>query len=410
MTGWTNSNTGAAIATGASHQPLNAGGAFDAFLVKFDGCDVPPAQPAAINGPTLACAGTNTFYTTPVTFGATSYTLFIPGNGTGIGTAAGIPVTFISSGVFTLVAGNACGVSPQQTLNVTVNPAPTVVVNSGSICAGQSFTIVASGANTYTYSGGTVVSPIVTSAYQVTGSNAFGCTNMAVSTITVHALPTISAGSGAICTGQTYTITASGAATYTYSGGPIVSPAVTSSYSVTGTSSAGCVGSNTAVSTVTVNPLPAITASATSTVICSGESAILTAGGGATYTFNPGGAGSSITVSPTTTSTYTVTGTDANGCNNTATVIQKVDACTGVKENKITNAGIKLYPNPTNGIINLEVDSDTEMIIINSIGQVVYVSQFSAGHHQINLEHLAKGIYVVKPGKASSTGLKMIME
>ena len=65
---------------------------------------------------------------------------------------------------------------------------PTITVNSGTICAGSSFTMSPSGANTYTYSSGTaVVTPTITSSYSVTGTNSAGCmsSNTAVSTVTV---------------------------------------------------------------------------------------------------------------------------------------------------------------------------------------------------------------------------------
>jgi gliding motility-associated-like protein len=61
-----------------------------------------------------------------------------------------------------------------------------------------------------------------------------------------------------------------------------------------------------------VHPLPTITT--TSTAICPGENSIVTASGANTYTWSNGQTGSSITVSPNTTTTYTVTGTSAHGC------------------------------------------------------------------------------------------------
>jgi hypothetical protein len=72
--------------------------------------------------------------------------------------------------------------------------------------------------------------------------------------------------------------------------------------------------------TVTVNPLPAVTATATPAILCLGSSSVLTGGGAATYTWNPGGLVGNPSVSPITNTTYTVTGTDANGCTATSTV------------------------------------------------------------------------------------------
>ncbi len=71
------------------------------------------------------------------------------------------------------------------------------------------------------------------------------------------------------------------------------------------------------VITLTVNPLPNISISG-STPICEGQSTTLTANGGVGYIWDTGNNSNNITVSPTINTTYQVTGTDANGCSNTA--------------------------------------------------------------------------------------------
>jgi hypothetical protein len=71
--------------------------------------------------------------------------------------------------------------------------------------------------------------------------------------------------------------------------------------------------------TVTVSQPPDITATANPSSICSGESSTLTASGASNYQWSTGSSGSSITVKPNQTTTYTVTGS-ANGCSNTASV------------------------------------------------------------------------------------------
>jgi hypothetical protein len=122
--------------------------------------------------------------------------------------------------------------------------------------------VTPSGANTYTYSGGSaVVSPTITSSYTATGTSLAGCTNTTavVSNVTVNAIPVIAVNSGAICSGNSFTMNATGANTYTYSSGSnIVSPTTNNTYSVTGTSLAGCVSLVGAISNVTVNTTPNI--------------------------------------------------------------------------------------------------------------------------------------------------------
>src|SRR5439155_1008963 len=109
-------------------------------------------------------------------------------------------------------------------------------------------------------------------------------------------------------------------------------PTVTTTYVITGTSAAGCV--STATSVVTVNPLPTVSASSAS--VCPGEAATLTAAGASTYTWSTGATGSSMTDSPVSNTNYTVTGTSAAGCVNTATTSITVLSALVVSANSAT--------------------------------------------------------------------------
>lgn len=91
----------------------------------------------------------------------------------------------------------------------------------------------------------------------------------------------------------------------------------TTTYTVTATIGA-C--SSTDTTTLTVNPLPTVTASPSSVAICTGSGTTLTGNGASTYSWMPGSlSGTTVTVSPTVATTYTVSGTDANGCVGTGT-------------------------------------------------------------------------------------------
>jgi hypothetical protein len=136
---------------------------------------------------------------------------------------------------------------------------------------------------------------------------------------------TISASSTTICFGKTDTLTASGGATYTwFPGGSTgntltVSPIVTTTYTVNAIDSTGCTSSTTI--TITVNPLPNVTSSAQNPSICEGNGTVLTGLGANTYKWQPGNyTGSVFNVTPSATTTYTVTGTNSNGCTKTSTV------------------------------------------------------------------------------------------
>ncbi|MES2141184.1 MAG: PKD domain-containing protein [Bacteroidota bacterium] len=124
------------------------------------------------------------------------------------------------------------------------------------------------------------------------------------------------------CGGGADTLTASGAVTYSWSpttglntsAGAVViaSPLVTTTYYVTGFDANNC--SDTDSITVTVVPLPVVTVTG-DTLICLGDSTTLTATGGGTYLWSPGNSTDSIiTVSPSSTTIYTVVVTNSNGC------------------------------------------------------------------------------------------------
>ncbi len=216
---------------------------------------------------------------------------------------------------------------------ISVNPNPTISVSSGSICAGYTYTMLPSGASTYTFSNGTaIVSPLITTSYSVTGTSAQGCvgTDTAVCNITVNITPTISVSSGSICTGNSYTLVTAGASSYTYSSGSaVVSPLNNTSYSVTGTSAQGCVGANMAVSNVTVTITPTITVN--SGTICAGQIFTLTPIGANTYAYSSG----SSTINPSSTTAYSVTGMSSAGClsYNTAIALLTVNAVPSIAVN-----------------------------------------------------------------------------
>ena len=87
-------------------------------------------------------------------------------------------------------------------------------------------------------------------------------------------------------------------------------------------------GSSSSTLVITVNPLPTVTSSANPTNICVGQQSTLTGGGASSYVWNPGAIpGSPVLVTPASTTTYTVTGTDVNGCTNTSTVTVTVVPC-----------------------------------------------------------------------------------
>ena len=214
--------------------------------------------------------------------------------------------------------------------------------SSATICVGGSTKITASGASTYTWSTGLTtpsiaVNPTITTTYSVSSNLGFGLTATATGTVTVNPLPTVTVNSATICVGNTATLTAGGGATYTWNTSATTAsisatPTVTTDYTVTATSAQGCKG--TATATITVDALPTVTVN--SATVCAGTSTILTAGGANTYSWNTGATTNSITATPTVTTDYTVTGTNAQGCKGTAVAVVTVRPGPIVTVNSVT--------------------------------------------------------------------------
>lgn len=406
----------------------------------------------------------------------------VPPTSLAVGSTATFAITFSPSTsgpkVATLAFNTSdCAFSTYNfALNASVVAAPTIAVNSGSICSGNSFVIIPSGALTYTFSSGSAtVGPNVTTSYTVVGTGSVGCpgTNSAISTVSVITTPTLTLSGANICNGQSFTLSPSGASTYTYlNGGPVITPSVTTTYSIFG-SNGSCLSSNTAVATITVNitptlvvsalnpticsgisntlsasgatsytfnpgnilsplaivtptssttytvtgaigncnntktitiivnPLPTLTATTNSTSICPGNSAILSANGASTYSWSNGSTTQSISISPTLTTNYTVTGTGINGCVNSTTITQIVSptppcgTITTIGINQIKALTVRVFPNPVEKDLIIETEVYSIVQLFNQFGQLVYESDQPNLNHQINLDGYQSGLYLV---------------
>jgi hypothetical protein len=167
----------------------------------------------------------------------------------------------------------------------------------------------------------------------------------------------------------------------------------------------GCVSASTATATVVVNALPNIITSTSNTLLCTGQTASLTATGANTYTWSTTDNGTNIVVSPTVTSSYTVTGTDVNGCSNTSTITQSVSLCTGI-EQLSGDSEILVSPNPFSNLITVKnTANNSTIIIIDVLGKVVFEKQESSTETEIDLSYLTTGLYqlIVKGDNSSYT-------
>jgi len=283
----------------------------------------PLPVPIATANPAAICAGESSALT------ATGGDTYLWSDGQ---SGAAISVMPSATTTYTVtVTDDGCEATTEVTVTVNPLPSPSATASSDTICTGQSTILTAAGGNSYSWSDGQSgasisVMPSATTTYTVTVTDN-GCEATAETTVLVNPLPTVMAmaNDATLCAGQSTTLTASGGDTYLWSDGQsgasiTITPSATTTYTTTVTDSNGCQA--TATATVTVNPLPI--ASAIGDTICAGESATLTASGGDTYLWNTGQTGSTISVSPTTTTTYTVIAT-TNACSDTTSAIVLVN-------------------------------------------------------------------------------------
>ena len=282
-----------------------------------------PSVSAGINQ--TVCAGTAV---TLSGSGATTYTWNNSVNNA-------IAFTPTSTTTYTVTGTDANGCSNTAQATVTVNAAPSVSAGiNQTVCAGTAVTLSGSGATTYAWNNSVnnaiAFTPSSTTTYTVTGTDANGCSNTAQATVTVNAVPIVSAGNQTVCAGTAVTLSGSGATTYAWNNGVInavaFTPTTTTTYTVTGTNANGC--SNTAQATVTVNAAPSVSAGGNQTV-CAGTAVTLIGSGATTYVWN-NNVNNAVAFTPTSTATYTVTGTNANGCINTAQATVTVNAAPSV--------------------------------------------------------------------------------
>lgn len=210
-------------------------------------------------------------------------------------------------------------------------------------------------------------------------------------------LPSVSISSGStnLCKGQSTTLSASGASTYSWSppnglssttGSLVIAnPNTSTTYYVT-----GYVGNCSSSKSITINrsstSAPSISVSPVTATICSGSSKVISASGtgGVTYTWSPptglsSTTGKKVTAKPTTSTVYTVTATKG-GCSSSTTSSIFVTNCSLAREassvlDSVEAKSLIAYPNPYSGQTtirySLNSTTDVNIIIYNSFGQQV---------------------------------------
>lgn len=388
---------------------------------------VAPAAPGAISGTTSICEALSATFSIAAVPGATSYAWGAPVGWLGTSTLSSITATAGTSGSFSVTASYTCGTSSPSTFSINVIPAPVVAFSTATpalFCSGLTVTFQTNGAASYTIQPGNLTglppfysTPLVSTQYSLTGTSAAGCAskNMATSNITVKLTPTVIVNSGAICLGNTYQLSPSGANTYVYSSvfsAVAPSTAGTHTYGVVGTATNGCV-SNTVIATVTVNALPTLSVVPSKATICAKNQATLTANGASTYTWSSitGTTANNvaITVSPAITGNYSVTGTDANGCVNGKSFTLTVSACVGVNENA-WQLPLQVFPIPASSYLQIVVEQEANYSLFDLSGKIISTGKLVGGENSLNLNSLGSGAYFLKVEDGARHQIKRIIK
>ena len=342
----------------------------------------------SISGNLSFCQGSSTTLTANVT--GTGHS-FLWSNG-----ATSQSTTVNTAGTYSVTVTTSGGCQYNASANVTIDaPIEISIVQPQQItCTNPTVTINASG-STFTSganilwtasAGGNIVSgantltPVVNEGgnYTLTITNNFGlnCSQSQTVTVIENNLPpviSLTASDVNICEGESVTLTANGANTYTWNGltgngnTQIVSPTTTTTYSVTGVGLNGCAG-NTA--TITINVVPAITSTLKDVHFCKGTTGVLDAGSGSGYTYlwNTGETTQTITID--TPGEYSVT--INNGvCSKTFTAIASHTPLPVVKEVVYENNTLTIIVEGSNANLEYSLDNGVTWQSSNIFGNIL---------------------------------------
>ena len=240
--------------------------------------------------------------------------------------------------VYSVTVIDSEGIS--ATANATVTVLPQAPANAGpdvAVCVGESSQLNGSGGVLYEWNpplglsnpqiANPIAAPASTTVYTLTVADPNGCIGSDQMTLVVNPLPVADAGEDqSLCAGESVTLMASGGVVYSWSpatglgnsqsGQTSASPLTTTLYTVTVTQNNGCTDTDSV--TLTVLPAPSVNAGPDLT-ICAGQAENLNATGASEYSWSPpqgltNPSVSNPTASPASTTTYTVTGTNDEGC------------------------------------------------------------------------------------------------
>jgi hypothetical protein len=330
--------------------------------------------------------------------------------------------TTTSSATLTVTVTNIDGCATLDTINVTINPLPGVNVGPDtSVCTSYVVDAGNPGA-TYLWCDGSTTQTttlVLSGPCAVIVTDANGCVGTDTINVTILGNPTVSLSAmmDSMCVTTPPIVLMGSPAGGTFSG-PGVSPntftpstagagAHTAVYMYTDTN--GCSSSDSTVLTVFANPT--VTATATPSVVCVDDANVTLSGSPAGGTFS----GTSVTGNQFDPSvgagTYTINYnvTDANGCSGSNTTSVQVNACVGIDE--VSAEEFMLFPNPSTGVINLNLpQADSDVEVVDVLGNVIVAKNFqNSGNVQLDLSSQPNGVYFVRVTNGSSKEVKRVV-
>ncbi|HPF00841.1 MAG TPA: gliding motility-associated C-terminal domain-containing protein [Bacteroidales bacterium] len=358
------------------------------------------------------CAGNGITLTALASGGSGSYTYSWSSNPSGFSSSDDNPY-HIPSGTasYTVTVSDGFN-SATSTINVIVYPQPTATAsNTGPYCAGENIQLSASGGGTYSWVGpngfsSSLANPVITSSaavnngtYTVIVTSAEGCTDSETTNVIINDIPVATANNnGPYCSGETVNLSASGGLSYAWSGpagfsssaaNPAITaatPAVSGTYSVVVSGTGGCTA--TASTSVLINPLPSVICS-NGGPYCTGETIMLSASGASDYSWaGPAGFSSNSQTPEITnaqlshTGTYSVVGTDLNGCMNAATTTVNVNQSPEINisgETEVCQDGTAVLSANGANLYIWNTGATTASITIGGIASATYVVTGTTG-------------------------------
>ncbi|MCC6373129.1 MAG: T9SS type A sorting domain-containing protein [Bacteroidia bacterium] len=367
---------------------------------------------------TSACAGN------PVTMSASGANNFTWNPGNTVASSFVVNPTVTTQ--YTVTGSNSIGCENTQFQTILVQALPNVTTTSSAylICGGKSATLTVGGANGYLWNNGStassiVVSPSLSTIYNVIGTNTLsGCFNSASVSVSVFNPLVSVSGNTSICIGNSASLSATGANSYTWSNGSLfqgitVSPTTNTVYVVNAMSYSSNVGCPQNFSLqVTVNPKPTLTLSANHETLCLNEILIVNALGAQTYTWNNLSNSSSLSVQQIQNGqfTYSVVGTNTFGCTNSASMAISVQACTSLLDLEIVDWSLTVYPNPAHDYFTIATNTSGNIRIINALGVLIReIRTDEQNYHKAIIDGLGAGLYVIEFENSGKTLIKRIV-